>query len=104
MAFFVYILECADGSYYTGHTDRLEYRMAQHEAGEGSDWTRRRLPVQLLWSETFSSREEALSAEQTIKGWSRAKKKALMAGRFDLLSYFAKPPSERPSTSPGTSG
>ena len=102
--FWAYNLRCADGSYYTGHTDRLEYRLAQHQRGEGSDWTRRRRPVELVWSQAFPTREEALAAEAQIKPWSRPKKEALIAGDWESSAYFARPPHERPSTSLGTNG
>ncbi|MEL7729058.1 Mov34/MPN/PAD-1 family protein [Citromicrobium bathyomarinum] len=101
MAFFVYILRCADGSYYTGHTDNLEIRIAEHQAGEGSHWTRTRLPVEHVWSQDFVSREEALASERRIKGWSRGKKEALMAGRWDRLTSLAKARTIRPSTGSG---
>lgn len=90
MAFHVYILRCSDGSYYTGHTDNLEFRIAEHEAGEGGDWTRSRLPVEHVWSQDFSTRDEALISERRIKGWSRAKKEALIAGRWDEISRLAR--------------
>jgi len=102
LEFWTYMLRCSDGSYYTGHTDNLEHRLAQHRAGVASDWTRRRLPVELVWQQSFATREEAKAAEFQIKPWSRAKKEALIAGDWDLLSYFARPPKERPSTSLGT--
>jgi predicted GIY-YIG superfamily endonuclease len=102
LEFWVYILRCADGSYYTGHTDNLELRLAQPRVGLGSDWTKRRLPVELVWQQSFPSRDEALGAEFKIKPWSRAKKEALIASDWAALSHFARPPSERPSTSLGT--
>tara|TARA_B100001179_G_C18588970_1_gene403717 strand:- start:1000 stop:1758 length:759 start_codon:yes stop_codon:yes gene_type:complete len=90
MAFFVYILRCADGSYYTGHTDNLEIRIAEHQAGRGGEWTKTRLPVEHVWSQDFATREEALVSERRIKGWSRAKKEALIAGGWDEVSRLAK--------------
>ena len=102
LQFWTYLLHCSDGSYYTGHTDNLELRLAQHRLGQGSAWTRRRRPVDLVWSQTFPTREEALAAEMRIKPWSRAKKEALIAGDWQRLSYFSRPPHERPSTSLGT--
>jgi putative endonuclease len=103
MQFSVYILRCRDGSYYTGHTDKpLELRLAEHELGRGSDWTRRRRPLQLVWSDATSSRYEALAFERRVKNWSRAKKEALIAGDWERVGYFARPPRERPSTSLGT--
>ena len=104
MAFWAYILRCADGKYYTGHTDNLEVRIAQHQMGGFSDFTSRRRPVQLVWSQEFPTRIDALEAERRIKPWSRAKKEALIRGDWAALSYYAKPPSERPSTSLGTNG
>ncbi|MBK7145565.1 MAG: tRNA adenosine(34) deaminase TadA [Xanthomonadales bacterium] len=101
MAFHVYILHCADGSYYTGHTDNLEARFGQHVAGADPHChTFSRRPLQLVFSESFSTREEALVAERRIKGWRREKKDALIARRFDLLPALART-SQRPSTSSG---
>ncbi|MEO7365296.1 MAG: GIY-YIG nuclease family protein [Sphingomicrobium sp.] len=104
MAFWVYILRCSDGRYYTGQTDNLEHRIAQHEVGGYCDFTSRRRPVTLMWSETFLTRLEALEAEHRIKPWSRAKKEALIRNDWAAVSYFARPPKERPSTSLGTNG
>lgn len=87
--FFTYILHCSDGSYYTGSTDELEKRIAEHKYGEGCSWTRNRLPVELVWSQEFSSREEARTAEHQIKRWSRAKKEALIDGNFGMLRLLA---------------
>jgi putative endonuclease len=104
MAFWVYILRCADGRYYTGHTDDLERRLAQHQRGEGGAFTSIRRPVTLMWCEDAPTREEALSMERRLKPWSRAKKEAWIAGDYARLSFFAKPPAKRPSTSLGTNG
>ena len=104
MAFWTYILKCADGKYYTGHTDDLERRMAEHQHGGFCDYTSKRRPVTLAWSEHFQTRLEALEAERRIKPWSRAKKEGLIAGDWAKVSYFARPPRERPSTSLGTNG
>ncbi|MBI2307141.1 MAG: GIY-YIG nuclease family protein [Rhodocyclales bacterium] len=90
MSFFAYLLQCADASYYTGHTDDLGLRIGQHQAGECGGYTATRRPVTLVWSQEFFTREEALAAEQRIKGWSRVKKEALVAGDFALLSALAK--------------
>jgi predicted GIY-YIG superfamily endonuclease len=87
--FFTYILQCADGSYYTGSTDELEKRIAEHQNGEGCEWTRKRLPVEFLWRQEFPTRDEARAAELQIKKWSRAKKEALIAGKFELLHILA---------------
>lgn len=90
MAFFAYILLCSDGSYYTGQTDNLEQRIAQHQSGYFTGYTYKRRPVQLVWSEAFSTRLEALEAEKQIKGWSRLKKQALIDGNWSLLSKLSK--------------
>jgi len=88
--FFVYLLECADGSYYVGHTDDLARRMAQHDAGEIEGYTHERRPVRLMWSQETATREEALAAEMRIKGWSRVKKQALIAGDWERVSELAR--------------
>lgn len=75
MAFWVYILRCSDGSYYTGHTDNLEKRISEHQSGRIHAYTSTRLPVELVFEQDSRTREEALAAEQQIKGWSRKKKK-----------------------------
>jgi putative endonuclease len=90
MAFYAYILLCADKSYYTGHTEDLEHRMAEHHFGRSGGYTGNRRPVRLVWSQDFPTRYEALSAERQIKGWSRAKKKALIDGDWQLLSLLAR--------------
>ena len=87
--FFVYILRCADISYYVGSTDELERRIAEHQHGDGCDWTQSRRPVELMWSQEFVTRDEAHSAEQQIKRWSRAKKEALIDGDLDRLSLLS---------------
>ena len=88
--FFTYMLRCADGSYYVGHTDDVEQRIAQHESGASSGYTATRLPVQLVWFEEFPTREEAKAAESQIKNWSRKKKEALIAGNIDELKRAAR--------------
>ena len=96
MAFWCYILRCADGKYYTGRTDDLERRIAQHQSGEVAGFTSERLPVTLIWCESFAARADALEQELRVKKWSRAKKEALAASDWDRVGYFAKPPAERP--------
>ena len=96
MPFFVYILGCADRSYYTGQTDDLDCRMAQHAAGEASKYTAQDRSVRLLWSVACQSRDEAITLEKQLQGWSRAEKKALMCGAFAALSHLARGRSGRP--------
>lgn len=90
MAFWVYILRCSDKSYYTGHTDNLEARVAGHQCGEIPGYTATRRPVRLVFSQEFATREEALAAELQIKPWSRKKKEALMRGDWEALKRAAK--------------
>ncbi len=90
MSFFVYILRCADGSYYTGHTDNLEHRIAQHNDGTLVGYTSQRRPVELAYFQTLSTREEAFTCERQIKGWSRRKKEALMRQDWEALSRHSR--------------
>ncbi len=87
--FFVYLLRCADGSFYAGQTDDLDARMHQHAVGLVG-YTATRKPVELVWRGEFESREAALAFEQQIKGWSRVKKEALIAGDWDRIKQLAK--------------
>lgn len=75
---FVYILECKDGTLYTGWTTDLQKRIKQHNSGEGAKYTRARLPVELKYFEKCDSREEALQREYFIKKLSRQKKLELI--------------------------
>ena len=81
MPSWVYILRCADGSYYTGCTTNLDQRLGEHQAGETSGYTATRLPVELVYAEEFQAIHDAIDAERRVKGWSRAKKEALIKGR-----------------------
>lgn len=91
MAFYCYILRCSDDSYYTGQTEDLDVRLAQHERGTFDDcYTYTRRPLTLVWSQDFGTRYEAVEAERRIKGWSRSKKEALIAGDWDGVSVLAR--------------
>ena len=90
MDFYAYLLRCSDGHYYAGHTDDLDTRIAQHQAGAIAGYTQKRRPVQLIWADRFPDRDSAFTAERQIKGWSRAKKEALVRGDFDALRELAK--------------
>ncbi len=90
MSFYAYMLRCSDGSYYIGHTDSLERRIAQHQHGELPGYTHNRRPVTLRWSQDFPSRIEALAAERQLKGWTRAKKEALAAGDWDAVRLLSR--------------
>jgi predicted GIY-YIG superfamily endonuclease len=87
--FYTCLLRCADGSYYAGQTDDLAKRLSDHHAGLGGEWTRGRRPVELVWQDAFATRDEARAAEAQVKGWNRAKKEALIAGRFDVIAGLA---------------
>ena len=87
---YVYILECSDGSYYTGSTTDLERRLQQHEAGEGSRYTKRRLPIKLIYSEEFDRIDSAFYREKQIQSWSRKIKQALIEDRLNELPVLSK--------------
>ena len=87
----VYILLCADGSYYVGSARLgLQRRLSEHNHGTYGGYTAKRLPVQLVWSQHFHHITDAISVERQIKGWSRAKKEALIRGDYDSLPFLAK--------------
>jgi putative endonuclease len=74
----VYVLECSDGTFYTGYTTDIERRVAEHDAGEGAKYTRGRTPVEVVHSESFGNRSAAMSREHEIKQFSRARKEQLI--------------------------
>lgn len=96
---YLYILQCADGSYYTGSTRDVQRRLNQHQAGEGANYTRKRLPVSLVFVEEFASIKEAFFREKQVQGWGRKKKEALIKGDYKSLPGLAK--SSSPLTSSG---
>jgi len=87
--YFVYILKCADGTYYTGVTSNLEKRFVQHDASNYSGYTITRKPVKLIYSERLNDIRDAILLEKKIKGWSRKKKEALIQGDLSLLKELA---------------
>ena len=88
--YFVYIVECKDGSYYTGVTSGLEKRINEHNSGFYRGYTSSRIPVKLFYSNRFTNVNDAINAEKQIKGWSRAKKEALITGDYDLLKLLSR--------------
>lgn len=86
---YMYILQCADGSYYTGSTWNLEKRFGEHQQGMGARHTAKRLPVKLVYCEEYARIDEAFFREKQVQGWSRKKKEALMAGNTDELHRLA---------------
>lgn len=83
--FFVYILRCADGTYYVGSTSDLDSRVQAHNSGRGPRFTACRRPVELVHFEPFATMEQARQREIQIKKWSRAKKEALVPGDLAAL-------------------
>jgi predicted GIY-YIG superfamily endonuclease len=86
----MYILECADGSYYVGSTKDLDHRMAQHHSGLGSRYTAGRLPVKLVYAEAYDQIVDAYAREKQVQNWSRAKREALIHGDYEKLPSLAK--------------
>ena len=90
---FVYILECADKSYYVGSHRGVDVtdRVNEHQSGKNNNaYTFTRRPVKLVWSDWFTRFDDAVAFERQIKGWSRAKKEALICGDYDALPLLAK--------------
>ena len=94
MPCFVYILKCSDGSYYTGSTKDIDARIYQHQIGKGSNYTKSRLPVELVYTEEYDRIDEAFSREKEIQGRTRKKKEALINGDFNKLKKLSKSYSE----------
>ncbi|WP_050632025.1 GIY-YIG nuclease family protein [Bradyrhizobium viridifuturi] len=92
MGIYIYMLRCADNSYYVGSAtgDDLAPRIEQHNAGTFPGYTYNRRPVVLVWSEYFERITDGISAERQIKGWSRAKKEALVKSDWETVSRFAR--------------
>ena len=91
MSAYVYVLRCADGSYYVGSTrDTLEKRIGEHDSGTFGGYTARRRPVELVWHQHFERITDAIAAERQLKGWSRAKKEALIRGDLAAIRELAK--------------
>lgn len=102
---YLYILKCADGSYYIGTTRAaLEFRIAQHNNGTFRGYTSSRRPVTLIYSEWFERITDAIECERKLKGWSRAKKEAFMRGDFAEVRKLAQRNSLHPSRRPPPAG
>ena len=87
---FMYILECNDGTYYTGSTWNLERRLIEHNVGLGANYTAKHLPVKLVYFEEYDKIGNAFRREKQVQHWSHAKKKALIEGKVDKLKLGAK--------------
>jgi putative endonuclease len=93
MPCYLYILRCVDGRYYTGtyRVEDIATRVSEHNTGHYPDaWTAARRPVELVFAEAFESITDAIAAERRIKGWSRAKKEAVIAGKWEQLPWLAR--------------
>jgi putative endonuclease len=91
MSYVVYILRCSDGTYYTGLAKDLDYRLMEHQTGAHRDsYTFHRRPLRLVWSLVTDSYKEAFQWEHQIKGWSRAKKEALIRGDIEGIHEIVK--------------
>lgn len=86
---YMYILRCSNGSYYIGSTKDLTLRLQQHQMGEGANYTRKHLPVKLVYYEEFQRIDDAFYREKQVQGWSRRKKEALINSDFEKLSILA---------------
>ncbi|MGQ0600202.1 MAG: GIY-YIG nuclease family protein [Anaerolineales bacterium] len=95
MSHWVYILKCSDGSYYTGLTSNLDRRFAEHQAGTIKGYTYSRRPVELVWSAEFMTEHDAFVTERKVKGWSRAKKEALIRDDWDSIHLVVKSERQR---------
>lgn len=91
-----YMLRCADGSLYVGSTRNLEHRPWQHQNGLGGAYTSARPPVTLAWAQEFATVVEAWGVERKLHGWSRAKRQAVIDGRFDVLPDLSRSRTPRP--------
>ncbi|HVV27592.1 MAG TPA: GIY-YIG nuclease family protein [Rhizomicrobium sp.] len=102
MQIHVYMLRCADGSYYVGLTrEGLDKRIGEHQGGQFPGYTHTRRPVTLVWSQDFQWLKDAIACERRIKGWRREKKEALIRGDYDALPGLARTARPHPSTSLG---
>ncbi|SEB79780.1 putative endonuclease [Nocardioides exalbidus] len=102
MIAYVYMLRCSDGSLYVGSTRLLQERVHQHQMGMGANYTRSRLPVELVWHEEHENPSHAFAREKQVQNWSRAKRLALIAGDYEGLPALAKKDFSRPGTADGS--
>ena len=86
---YMYILKCANNTYYTGSTKNLDLRIKQHQSGEGANYTKKHLPVELVYYETFDRIDFAFNREKQIQNWSKKKKEALIKGDSNELKKLA---------------
>jgi putative endonuclease len=101
---YMYILECADGSYYTGSTWNLERRLAEHQSGVGARHTAKRLPVKLVYCEYYDRIVDAYRREKQVQGWSRRKKQALIEENAEKLVEYSRNYTQYPPSSAALTG
>lgn len=99
----MYILRCADGSYYVGSSRHVEARVVQHGSGVGAEYTKRRRPVELVFVQPCESVVEAYGLEKKVQGWSRAKREALIRGDFEVLPSLSRSAYRRRTPAPDPS-
>ncbi len=87
---YLYILKCSNNSYYTGSTIDLERRLNQHKTGMGANYTKKHLPIELVYVEEYDKISDAFYREKQIQGWSKKKKEALINGDFNKLKELSK--------------
>lgn len=87
---YMYILKCADGTYYTGSTKYLRLRVQQHQNGEGANYTKKRRPLKLVYYEKFNRIDKAFYREKQVQGWSQKKKQALINGNLEELKQLSR--------------
>jgi len=100
------MLRCNDGSYYVGHTEDLEVRMGEYKIGNlptVGKYVSKRLPVELVWCDTASTRYDAVAFERQLKGWSRKKKEALITGGWEAVKEVWKQQEKYTRTDPSSS-
>ncbi|WP_194408807.1 GIY-YIG nuclease family protein [Microbacterium cremeum] len=98
---FLYILRCADGTFYVGSTTDLDRRLEQHRSGHGAAYTRRRLPVEIAWSAEFARIDEAFAWEKRLQGWSHDKREAFVTGGIDAVRGWSRRDRDRRRQTPG---
>ena len=99
---YMYILRCSNGQYYVGSTHDLDKRLAEHQCGEGALFTKKYLPVELVYYEQFQTIVEAFQREHQVKGWNRKKKEALINGQQDKLPELSKAKNKTLKVGPST--
>lgn len=90
MKAYMYILKCSNGQYYTGSTIDLESRIIEHQAREGANFTKKHLPIKLVYFEEFQRIEDAFVREKQVQGWSRKKKESIINGEYEKLPELSR--------------